>query len=47
MCASYAPDGSFQPESLQFGKGRFSQGDFVDASIDRMTFDDVARTVSQ
>ncbi len=40
------PDGSFQPESYRFGKGEFWGGDFVDASIDRMTFDDVARTVS-
>jgi hypothetical protein len=39
-------DGSFQPETYKFGKGEFWGGDFVDASIDRMTVDDVARTIS-
>src|SRR5579863_7388009 len=39
-------DGSFQPETYKFGKGEFWGGDFADASIDRMTVDDVARTVA-
>jgi hypothetical protein len=39
-------DGSFQPETYKFGKGEFWGGDFVDASIDRMTVDDVARIVA-
>jgi hypothetical protein len=39
-------DGSFQPETYKFGKGEFWGGAFVDASIDHMTVNDVARTVA-
>ena len=39
-------DGSFQPETYKFGKGKFWGGDFVDPSIDHMSVDDVARTVA-
>lgn len=39
-------DGSFKPETYKFGKGEFWGGDFVDASMDHLTVDDVARTVS-
>jgi hypothetical protein len=40
------PDGSFQPETYKFGKGEFWGGDFVDASMDHLTVDDIARTIS-
>ena len=39
-------DGSFQPETYKFGKGEFWGGEIADASIDRLTVDDVARTIS-
>jgi len=39
-------DGSFQPETYKFGKGEFWGGEIADPSIDRMTVDDIARTIS-
>lgn len=39
-------DGSFRPETYRFGKGEFWGGDFADASIDKMTVDDVARAIA-
>jgi hypothetical protein len=39
-------DGSFRPETYRFGKGEFWGGDFADASIDKMTVDDVAKAIA-
>jgi hypothetical protein len=40
------PDGSFQPETYAFAKGGAWKGAMVDASIDKMTFLDVAHLVA-
>jgi hypothetical protein len=40
------PDGSLRPETYRYGKGEFWGGDFVDSSVDRLTVDDIARTIS-
>ena len=40
------PDGSFQPEEYAFGDGGRFDGDFRDASIDKLTFLDVARIIA-
>jgi hypothetical protein len=39
-------DGTFRPETYRFGKGEFWGGDFADASIDKMTVDDVAKAIA-
>ncbi|MGA2017873.1 MAG: hypothetical protein ABSH26_13065 [Opitutaceae bacterium] len=40
------PDGSFQPEEYAFGNGGRYDGPFRDASIDKLSFMDIARVIS-
>jgi hypothetical protein len=40
------PDGSFQPESYAFGEGGNWGGEISDATIDKLHFIDVARTIA-
>jgi len=39
-------DGSLRPETYRFGKGEFWGGEIADASVDRLTVDDIARTIA-
>jgi hypothetical protein len=41
------PDGSFQPEFYAFGKGGYWDGEIDDATIDKLTFLDVAHTIAK
>ena len=40
------PDGSFVPESYAFAKGGYWSGPLADATIDKMDFLDIARTIA-
>ncbi len=40
------PDGSFQPESYAFGEGGHWTGAVFDATLDKLSFMDVARTIA-
>ena len=39
-------DGSLRPETYRYGKGEFWGGEMADASVDRLTVDDIARTIA-
>jgi hypothetical protein len=39
-------DGSFKPETYRIGKGEFWGGEMADASIDKLTVDDVAKAIA-
>jgi len=41
-----ATDGSFVPESYAFAKGGYWSGPLADATIDKMDFMDIARTIA-
>jgi len=41
------PDGSFKPETYAFGKGGYWSGPLADATIDKLDFMDVARTIAK